>query len=227
MTGLGESRHGEDRAVFGATSAAGAMLRQVREPVIVGVMLAGIGTSPVPALPLDLLSHLQTPVQQTTAGASFRLREPAGTAIAELRRLCGFTWDQLARLFDVSRRSLHFWASGKTMAPANEEHLQRTLAVVRHIDRGSANANRAELLTMQEDGSLPFDLLAAHRYERVVALLGPGAPSRVAAPELSEEAKAARRPRAPEDLVEALQDRVHQEPRVARAAKSVRVRGDR
>ena len=43
-------------------------------------------------------------------------------------------------------------------------------------------------------------------------------------PRLSEEARAARAPRPPEELVGALQDRIHREPGAFRAAKSVRVR---
>ncbi len=218
----------EARSSFDSTSAAGAMLmRQVREPMLVGVMLAGLGTSTVRALPAEIVSRSPRPVQQTTAGISVNLVDRAGAAIAELRRLSGFTWEQLARLFSVSRRSLHFWASGKAMTPANEEHLQRLLLVVRKIDRGSASANRAELLAVRDDGGILFDLLANRQYDRVFSLLGPGEARRVVAPKLSDEAMAARAPRPPEELVDALQDRVHRETGIARGAKSVRARGGR
>jgi hypothetical protein len=46
-------------------------------------------------------------------------------------------------------------------------------------------------------------------YEGFVSLLGPGEARRVAPPKLSEEARAARAPRPPEELVGALQDRIH------------------
>lgn len=214
----------ETRPAFDSTSAAGAMLiRQVREPVLVGCMLAGLGTSTAYALPLDMVLRSQHPVEQTTAGPSVLVAEPAGIAIGELRRLSGFTWDQLARLFNVSRRSLHFWASGKPMAPGNEEHLQRLLAVIRKIDRGSASANRTALLGSREDGSLPFDLLAAGDYERVLSLLGLGDARRVSPPRLSDEARAARAPRPPEELVGALQDRIHPTSGRLLAAKAVRI----
>ena len=124
---------------FESTSAAGAMpTRDRRQPFLVGVMLAGLGTSSEPALLANLVSRSPLLTQQTTSGVSLTAVEQSAAAIAELRRLCGFTWDQLARLFNVSRRSLHFWASGKAMSPANEEHLQRVLSVLRRIDRGSA-----------------------------------------------------------------------------------------
>ena len=108
------------------------------------------------------------------------------------------------------------------MAATNEEHLQRLLSVVRKIDRGSASANRAALLGVREDGSLPLDLLAAGDYDRVLSLLGPNEGRRMLPPKLSEGARASR---SPDQLVEALQDRIHREGGTARAARSVRVRG--
>ena len=216
------------RPAFDATSAAGAMLmRQVREPVLIGLILTGIGTSTAYAHPPDVVLRSQRTADQTTTGASVSLAAPSGAAIGELRRLSGLTWDQLARLFNLSRRSLHFWASGKTMAPSNEEHLQRLLAVVRKVDRGSASANRALLLGGREDGSLPIDLLAAGEYERVLSLLGSGEARRISPPKLADEARAARARRTPEELVGALQDRIHRDGGTARAAKSVRVRSGR
>jgi len=148
-------------------------------------------------------------IEQTTAGAVVSSTHPAGAAIGELRRVSGLTWEQLARLFGVSRRSLHFWASGKPMTPSNEEHLQRVLAVLRKVDRGSRSATRTALLGGREDGTIPFDLLAAGDYERVVLLLGLGGSSRLVPTKVSDESRAIRAPLPPEKLVGALQDRVH------------------
>lgn len=212
-----------------ATSAAGAMrMRQVSGPVLIGIMLTGIGTSTAYVAPPDAVLYSQRTADRTTAGTAVSAAAPSGgTAIGELRRLSGLTWNQLARLFNVSRRSLHFWASGKAMAPSNQEHLQRLLAVVRKVDRGSPSINRAMLLGVRGDGNLPFDLLAAGDYESVLSLLGPGGGRRASPPQLSEEARTARAPSSPEDLVGALQDRIHRDGGTARAAKSVRVRGVR
>lgn len=207
---------------FDATSAAGAMMRQVGRPVALGCMLGILGTSSASAT--ELLPR-STIVGQTTAGTTVDSTRSAGAALGELRRLSGLTWDQLSRVFGVSRRSLHFWASGKAMAATNEEHLQRLLVVVRRIDRGSASANRAALFGAREDGSIPFDLLTAGEYERVVSLLGTGEIGRAAPPKLSAQTQAARAPSAPGELVGALQDRVHREGGRTRVAKSVRTRG--
>lgn len=207
---------------FDATSAAGAMMRQVGRPVALGCMLGILGTSSASAT--ELLPR-STIVGQTTAGTTVDSTRSAGAALGELRRLSGLTWDQLSRVFGVSRRSLHFWASGKAMAPTNEEHLQRLLVVVRRIDRGSASANRAALFGAREDGSIPFDLLTAGEYERVVSLLGTGEIGPAPRPKLSAQARTARAPSAADERVEALQDRVHREGGKTRVARSVRARG--
>ena len=47
-------------------------------------------------------------LEATTTVLSFRARD----GIFELRRLTGFTWDELALLLSVTRRSLHLWANG-------------------------------------------------------------------------------------------------------------------
>src|SRR6185503_7037508 len=53
--------------------------------------------------------------QQTNSGLTAEQKAPVGPAIMEIRRLSGMTWEQLANLFEVSRRTVHFWASGKAL----------------------------------------------------------------------------------------------------------------
>jgi DNA-binding transcriptional regulator YiaG len=125
--------------------------------------------------------------------------EATRAALTTLRRLTGLTWDQIARLFNVSRRSVHFWASGKPMTSEHEEHLHRLLAVVRGANR-SADALRAALLSVV-DGEQVLGLLMARRYDVATVVLGTG-DARVAVPRtpLSASVEEARRPLAPEDL---------------------------
>ncbi len=151
-------------------------------------------------------------------------REPEATrkAISELRRISGLTWEQLGQLFEVSRRSLHFWASGKPLSCANEERLMRVLDIVREADRGSARSTRAILLAAS-DGLTPFSLLIAQRFEEARNRLGRGRSRPAPAlADLSEKATAARKPLSPEELFDAKSERVHHEPGRARAARTVR-----
>lgn len=210
----------ENQMPVGSTSAspttAGVMLTLVNKPLLVGCIFFGLGTS-AGASPNDLeVISSQCIERSTTAGGAINSGESVVAAISELRRISGLTWEQLARLFRVSRRSVHFWASGRPMTAGNEEHLQRVLAAVRKLDRGSASSTRALLFRMAGDGSLPFDLLAAREYDRVVSALSSGAVrddtasrSSSRTSKLSSEARAARAPRPPEELVDAYQDRIH------------------
>jgi DNA-binding transcriptional regulator YiaG len=143
-------------------------------------------------------------------------------AVSELRRISGLTWEQLGQMFAVSRRSVHFWASGKPLNAENEKRLLQVLDIIRTADRGDARSTRSALLDVY-DGTSAFDLLVTERFDEARARLGVGAGRpRPVLGELSAEAKAARAPLRPEQLVGALQDRVHRDPGRARAARTVR-----
>jgi len=148
--------------------------------------------------------------------------EATRAAVSELRRISGLTWEQLGELFDVSRRSVHFWASGKPLNAENERRLLHVLDVVRAADRGAARVTRSALLEIR-DGMSAFDLLVEERFDEARATLGVGPlRARPVLGKLSAEAKAARSPLPLEELVDAQHDRVHRDPGHARAARTVR-----
>ena len=176
---------------------------------------------------------LVAPVATSTSGATFvdaatdSATKSSAAIISELRRISGLTWDQLGTLFDVSRRAVHFWASGKPLNITNERRLRRVLAVVRAADRGHARANKTALLESR-NGTSPFDLLVAQRFHEARNALGPGKGRARPLPRLSREARDARRPLPPADLVDATSERIHHDTGRARAARTVRnkSRGD-
>lgn len=129
-----------------------------------------------------------------------------GAEIFKIRHLSGLTWDELATVFGVSRRSLHHWANGKPINAANEDRVRRVLATLQRIDRGEAQRNRALLMTPCPDGGLVIDLLRRADFETVERLVQAG-PGRLSpAGRLSAEAAAARRPPSPAELVDARHD---------------------
>lgn len=212
------------------TSASGSMLSSVtHRPTVVTVTvfpaLSETATNE-PIFEQDLLVVLE----RTTSGLplSFQLdnsAEVSRAALGELRKLSGLTWEQLAKLFNVSRRSLHFWASGQPLSRFNEENLNRLLSTIQYINRGSASINRNLLLSSSPDGKLLFDLLVAGDHEQVKRILGPGNISRK--PQLmplSKDASTLRLPPPPEDLVDALQEPIHREAGRSRPARAARSR---
>ena len=110
----------------------------------------------------------------------------------------------------MSRRNVHFWASGKPMNAANEQ-LRQVLDVVRRADRGDARGNRAAPFEVSADGT-PFDLLASKRFDEARALLGRGPGSRrLTLRPLDAKAAAERAPFPPEALIDAMNDRTHRD----------------
>jgi len=143
-------------------------------------------------------------------------------AISELRRISGLTWEQLGELFDVSRRSVHFWASGKPLSSGNEPRLMQVLDIVRAGNRGDARSTRAALFEVRE-GTTAFALLAAGQFEEARVALGLGAARpKPALWKLSGAAETARKLPPPEDLVDAQHDRIHRDRGRARAARTLR-----
>lgn len=208
------------------TSAGNAMKARFETiPQIFGSSPNYVGTTSSESI---LVWYLQLLEKQTASSLSVTYSLPiavesAQVTIHELKKLSGLTWEQLARIFNVSRRSLHFWASGKPMTPFNEEHLRRLLATIRSIDRGSPDINRSALLQPQHGSTIPLDLLIAGKYEEVKQLLGAGtAVEKPKLKPLSLEAIASRLPPPPEALVGALQDTIHREVGRSRPAKTTR-----
>lgn len=151
--------------------------------------------------------------------------ETPQAALSELRKLSGLTWEQLARLFNVSRRSLHFWASGQPMSRFNEESLHRLLSTLRYINRGSANTSRQILLSPCKNGQIPFDLLVAGRYEDVKNLLGYGnAPEQVQLAPIDDNERVLRKPQKPNELIDALHEPVHKDISRSRSVRSTKIR---
>lgn len=195
-----------------------------------------VGVKVFPPLPetanTEPNSYLDLSIVSARTSSGFTQPDPSAdsteatrTALHELRKLSGLTWEQLARLFHASPRSLHFWASGEPLSRSNEERLNRLLGTIRYMNRGSANINRSVLLSPSSDSELPFDLLIEGRHEEVKRLLGPGnAPQRPTLKPLSKEASASRMPQKPEELVGALHDPIHHEVGKSRAVRAVRSR---
>jgi hypothetical protein len=119
-----------------------------------------------------------------SSARGFRARD----AIFELKRLTSFTWEELAALLSVTRRSLHLWANGGSINTVNERHMRDLLMAMRTLDRGTARENRALLLAPLRDGDRTIgDLLRAEYFSDAIALVGRGR-GRVMPPQVTREA---------------------------------------
>ena len=130
--------------------------------VLGGLFSESATASSVPVPAVRDRTAASMPGQRIIGKGSRRTADGADVSvpIAGIRRLSGLTWEELAGLFSVSRRTLHYWASGKPIAAANEQRVSRTLATLRRADRGEARLNRAALLAASPEGDgIVLDLL--------------------------------------------------------------------
>lgn len=164
--------------------------------------------------------------EQTNSGLALTLASTSQTAaLSELRRRSGLTWDQLARLFGVARRSVHFWMSGKPLNAPNEERLNRLLFTIRYVDRGGAGATRQALTAVLPNGTVPLELLARGEFQEVIARLGQGRGHEMPTSKQSlKRTTDSVAPPSPDRLVGALQDPVHRDLRGARAARTTKAK---
>ena len=93
---------------------------------------------------------------------SVKAREAAALteASAELRWIheaSGLTWEQLGRVFGVSRRAVHMWATGARMNAANAEALFALAELLRGAPSDAVDSRRSWLLRPDTEGRSPLD----------------------------------------------------------------------
>lgn len=153
------------------------------------------------------LFYLKRALVKAIAGApaSFRARD----AIFELRRLTGLTWEELAALLSVTRRSLHLWANGGAINAPNERHVRDLLMAIRELDRGTARENRALLLAPLRDGDVTVaGLLRSRHFGDALKLVGRGR-GRALPPPVTGEAPWKPEKLSVADMLGTSADRVH------------------
>ena len=94
-------------------------------------------------------SEASTSSQGSLTGSIDRDPHPKPVAASRVRQLkedSGLTWDQLRRLFGVSRRAVHMWAGGGRMNAQNEERLAYLEQIVAALGVTTPAARRSLIL---------------------------------------------------------------------------------
>ena len=58
----------------------------------------------------------------------------------------GLTWDQLGKVFGVSRRAVHLWSNGARLNEPNARRLRQFAALVRRLEADLGTAARPEMV---------------------------------------------------------------------------------
>ncbi|MBJ6616164.1 DNA-binding transcriptional regulator [Streptomyces sp. I4(2020)] len=93
-------------------------------------------------------------------------RADTGESIRQLRASSGLTWDQMARLFGVSRRAVHLWAAGGRMNSRNIEFLGVLERVVNNLPGSTPEERRALLFSQDGGGRSLYDSLRSFHTPR-------------------------------------------------------------
>lgn len=92
----------------------------------------------------------------------------------EIRRLTGFTWNEIAALLCVDRRTVHNWVKGSAIREANRNKVADALRVLRYLDRGAAAQNRTILALREAGEDAVSDLISKDLFEEAKRRAGPG-----------------------------------------------------
>lgn len=152
--------------------------------VVAGVLalqLAGLGTTPTGWSPggkerqsnfsITSSGWLSGTVGRSSSNPAVRspfaraspARNSTSLVIRGLREDSGLTWDQLAKVFGVSRRAAHLWAAGKPMNAGHEELLYRLTTVIKKLPGNTPNEKRAGLLRAQANSRSIYDQIRIER----------------------------------------------------------------
>lgn len=173
----------------------------------------------------DVLARIARATVATTVSSN----GDGAQRISDIRLHTGLTWEQVARLFGVSRRTVHLWASGSAMSSEHEEHLHRVFSVIEGSGLFEIHGSRAAILfTAGSGGSCPFDMLVSGQYEEAARELRLRAPPVHRPQRRIPDASVflERRPLSPAVLLSSLPDSGPPEPRWTARPQVRRVKRD-
>lgn len=88
-----------------------------------------------------------------------------------IRRISGLTWEELACVMGVSRRSLHLWDGGGNLTQEHLHRLHELSALMQRLDKGNP-VHLRNLLLKVFDGKNALERLRTRQDTQVLALLG-------------------------------------------------------
>jgi hypothetical protein len=156
----------EDATNSGAPDLLAPPLVGVRVPHLAGVSLLPGAIVASPGMMLDALliaehvPSLGLLVQGVPQAATAELLTGGNSTAKAIRKAhedSGLTWEQLARVFCVSRRSVHSWANGARMNATNVELLMRFVGYLDRLEAASPDERRTALLAIGRDGKSALD----------------------------------------------------------------------
>lgn len=132
----------------GSGTQSGSHVRRATGRVAATSLLGGVLTFTGVGAPTANTATFPATSSTQPAGSS-RPAAPAARnvpeALVRLRRTSGLTWSEIADALGVSRRAVHLWSSGKTVAEVQRRRVHELAAFVDAWDVGLPSATRIRL----------------------------------------------------------------------------------
>lgn len=127
--------------------------------------------------------------------------------VMAIRQIANLTWDETAKVFGVTCRTVHLWANGRHPSGDQERKLNRVLSILRSYQNIGPLMLREKLMSSAKPGILFFDLLSNNELNTFQELfLAENEPRQYPPPSLSPEGTNYSA-QSPILLLDALQDR--------------------
>jgi len=188
-------------------TSAGSIVKVIGSAFVVASMLSNPGTSNAnpPRITVDRTSAVPNNAWLSSSSSE----NPPATArgILAIRQMANLTWDETAKLFGVSRRTVHLWANGRHPSGDQERKLNKILGILGSHQNLGPSLLRERLMASAQPGTLFFDLLCSDELDTFQGIFSTDSvPGRYSPPSLHLGARTYTS-QLPIMLLDALQDR--------------------
>ena len=137
----------------------GSITKLISGALVVASMLSAPTTGYANVIPGGTERTSATPNNAVFLSSSLDSTPSTARSILAIRQLAHLTWDETAKVFGVSRRSVHLWANGRHPSADQERKLNRVLGILSVHQNLSPSVLRERLMSSARPGTLFFDLL--------------------------------------------------------------------
>ena len=137
----------------------GSIAKVIGSALVVASMLSSPTTGYANAIPARIERTSAVPNNAVFLSSSLESTPSTARSILAIRQLANLTWDETAKVFGVSRRSVHLWANGRHPSGDQERKLNRVLGILSAYQTLGPSVLREKLMASAKPGTLFFDLL--------------------------------------------------------------------
>lgn len=141
--------------------------------------LLDASTCPPRAISFTLEGEHVSEPESASRGRSKRTESSETAAqilLAEIRATTGLTFEEIAPLMGVSRRSVQLWRAGEPISARKEVRLRNLVECLRDLAKHDPGKARQMLFDRTVDGLRPYDVLSEGQFDIAFSMLAGVAP---------------------------------------------------